>query len=516
MPDKSALGALSARAKKLVSRRDAALFTMSFLLILAVHYFAFTNKLINHDDLSELFSGGSLLASGRWLLNPVLKLMGRVSAPAVYGPAGSALLALTALTVIRVLRIRRTAAAAAVALCMAAHPTVVCTWAYMFTAPAYFFAMLLAALGAALIRRPGWRCFASGAALIGMSMGCYQAYLALAAALSVLALLVDVWDGRFDGTGPLLTACLRSLLGLLAGLLIYLAVLKVCLLATGTELLSYAGIDRMTGVSPAVLLKRALLSFRMFFRFPDSPAFSAVHRFFPGFLRAGLAAAALSALYFTLRRRLWREPGTLIVHTALLAAMPLAAELCYVMADRSAVHWLMLFPTALVWAVPAVAADRVELPEKGRAKRAAATAAAVALLAVTGLTGCEGALIANKAYLEMELTRQSANSYLTRLLTRVEEHEGYAPGAKVALIGRAGMDAGIPDEGLTGLFIGEELLNIYSRGSLLRFYHGASLGWVSPEEIRRIQDSDEFAGMPAYPAEGSVRTIYGVITVKLS
>lgn len=517
MSDVSALGSVCARIKKHISRRGVLLFAMSYFIIVAVHLFAFTNKLINHDDLSELLGGGSLLASGRWLLNPVIKLTGRVSMPTVYGLAGSAFLALTVLTVVYVLRVRRTVTAAAVALCMAAHPTIVCTWAYMFTAPAYFFAMFLAVLGVMLIRRRGWIFFAAGAVLVGMSMGCYQAYLALAASLAVAALIVDICDGVHEGKWkPLLRACLRSLLGLLAGLAVYLVVLKICLWVTGTELLSYAGIDGMTDVSLAVLAKRFLTAAAHFAAFPLSPVFKSISGAFPALLYVGAGLSLLSVLALAIKRRLWRTPVTLVLLLTLVAVMPFALELVYIMADSSSVHWLMLYATVILWIFPAIAAERVDLPKKGELKRLIAAVAAVSLLAVTALTGYESTLITNKVYLEMELTRQSANNFLTRLITRVEDHEGYTQGAKVALIGSAYMNAGIPDEQLTGVFTGGDLLNIYSRGWLLLYYHGTSFGWVSPGEIEALKATEEFAGMPVYPAEGSIQTIDGIITVKLS
>lgn len=517
MPDGSALGALTDKLKKRIDRRDVAVFAMSFLLAFGIHLYSFTNKLLNQDDIFELFGGGTLLGSGRWLLNPVMKLTGRVSMPVVYGLAGSVLLALTILTVIRVLRVRRLLTAAVVALAMAAHPSVACTWAYMFTAPAYFFAMLLAVLGVSLIRRPGWGSFALGAALVGMSMGCYQAYLALASTLAVLALMADIWDGELRGEWKhLVWTCLRSLAGLVAGLVIYFAVLKLCLWVTGMELVSYAGLDSMTDVTLGMMLKRVALAYKRFFTFPESPAFLAVHRSFPAFLTAGAVLSLLSAVYLAARRRIWTSVLLPVVFLALLCVFPLAADLSYVMAEEYAVHWLMLYPTVFLWVVPALAADRMELPEKGTFKRAAACASALVLLAVTAANGYEGALIDNKVYLEMELSRQSAQNYLTRLFTKIEEQEDYTLETKVVLIGTASMPSKIPDEHLTGIFVGSGLLNIYSRSLLETYYHGFSHGRVSPQETEALKATAEFAAMPSYPAEGSIRTIDGIITVKLS
>ena len=517
MPEESALSRVFSEIKRRISRKDTAAFFICLLAVLAVHFYAFTNKLINHDDLCEMFGGVSFLPSGRWLLNPVIKLTGRISAPMLNGIVGSVFLALTILTVARVLGVRSLPGTAAVALCMAAHPTVVCTWAYMFTAPAYFIAMFMAVSGAALIRRPGWRWFAPGAALIGMSMGCYQAYLALAAALCVLALALDLLDGgrERDLRGEIVD-CLKCLAGLALGLIIYFVVLKLCLFVTGTELLGYAGIDGMTDVDLKTLVKRVAKAYGYALGFPASTVFGAAHVSFPVFLKASSGVSVLAAAWLVYKNKIWKRPACLCLFLALTAVLPLAMELQFVMADESTVHWLMMYATVMMWLFPAAAAERIALPEKGRWRRGAAVICAAALLAVTAVTGYEGAIITNKVYLEMDLSRQSAQNYLTRLFTRVEEQEGYVPGEKVALIGRASMPAVIPNEHLTGIFTGSELLNIYSRGRLYEYYLGFSSAWVSPQETEGIKATEEFKSMPAYPAGGSVRRINGIITVKLS
>ncbi len=516
MEKESALGAVLAAARRRIQKRDALVFLAALLLALGIHLFAFTNKLINHDDLSEMLAGGSLLASGRWLLHPFLKLTGRFSSPVVNGLAGSAWLALAAVFTVKVFDVRSLGACAAVAAAMAAFPTVTSTWAYMFTAPAYFFAMLLAALGVWLIRGRGWTRFLAGAGAVAAAMGCYQAYFGFAAALSVAALLTDVCSGRYESPKALLQDVLRAFLGLVLGMAAYLAVLRLCLWATGTELLSYAGLDGMTDVSLGQLLSRAVDAYRSFFRFPFSDAFLAVHRSFPYFMRAFEVLTLLALLALAVRRGVYRSPAALLMLLALLGVLPLAVNIVYVMAGAENVHWLMIYPNVIMWLLPAVLADRVELPRNGRLKRTAAGALACLLLAASAAQSCEGALIDNKAYLEMELTARGANAYLTRLIARVEQTEGYTPGMGVAFIGDAYSATSLPKLGLTGVFTGDALLNIYSRGWLMYYFQSFSPGYVPPEGYDAIRETPEFQSMPCYPADGSVEIVNDTVVVKLS
>ncbi len=516
MEKESALGAAAAAVRKKVSKRDVIVFLSALALVLVIHLFAFTNKLINHDDLSEMFTGGSFLPSGRWLLDPVLKLTGRFSSPLVNGVVGSMWLALAVVFTVRLFRMRSLLASIAVAAAMAAFPTVTSTWAYMFTAPAYFFAMLLAALGACLIRGRGWARFAAGAGAIAVAMGCYQAYFGFAAALSVMSLLVEVCSGTYERPKVLLLDVLRAFLGLVLGMAAYLVILRLCLWVTGTELLSYAGLNGMTDVSLSQLIDRAVEAYRSFFRFPFSDAFLAVHRSFPFFMRAFEVLTVLTLLVLAVRHGVYRSPVAAVMALALLAVLPLAVNIVYVMAGAENVHWLMIYPNVLLWFLPAVLADRTELPASGRLKRAAAGVAACFLLAVSAAQSYEGALIANKAYLEMELTARGANAYLTRLVSRVEQTEGYEPGMGVAFIGNAYSGTALPKSGLTGVFLGDELMNVYSRGWLFYYFQSFTPGYVPEDQCTAIRETPEFKAMPCYPADGSISKIDGVLVVKLS
>ena len=48
------------------------------------------------------------------------------------------------------------------------------------------------------------------------------------------------------------------------------------------------------------------------------------------------------------------------------------------------------------------------------------------------------------------------------------------------------------------------------------YFHGTRYNFVSPEKEAEIMATGEFQQMPVYPAAGSIQTINGVITVRLS
>ena len=61
---------------------------------LLAHMFAFTNKLVNHDEVQCLFSKGATVDSGRWGLGALDSILPNFSMPWIYGIMTIVLIAL--------------------------------------------------------------------------------------------------------------------------------------------------------------------------------------------------------------------------------------------------------------------------------------------------------------------------------------------------------------------------------------------------------------------------------------
>ena len=504
-----------------VTARDALVFSGTFLMTMLIHFNAFSNYYINHDTLDSLYGDiGYGLASGRWLLSTMCKLTGAFSNSWFNGTASALWLALAVVFVVRVFQIRQLIPALAVGLGMVAFPVVACTFAYMFTAYPYFFAVACAAMAAYLLRCRGAVRFAVAALLLACSMGCYQAYFGLTAGLLVAALIVDVCEWRWDGDWkPCVLEGLRYVAGLALGMALYMIILRVCLAVTGVQLTDYKGIDQMGHVTPGALLECVAEAYRAFFRFGQKTWLSAVHVHFPGVFLAALAFPFAAVVIVAVIRKLWRRPATLAQLAALTAVLPLAVNIIYVMVGRvgsELIHELMVYPMVIPLILPAVLADRIRLAKKPGWPRRLGALAAAAVLSVTLICGYEGALITGKTYMGLELTYESVYSYLTRLAARIEMQEDFVPGAPVAFSGTVHLDSPIPDDRMMGVFIGQGAMNIYTRSVFLQYFIGLEYSIVSNDVRSVLVQTDTFQAMPCYPQEGSIRTIDGIIVVKFS
>ena len=520
--DKSALGVLAEKVRRAFPRRDGILFAGAFILALLIHMYMLTHKLVNHDDVSGMFTDQrSGLTSGRFLLNFIGGLSAGFSSPWLNGFLAAFFLALGVLFTVRLLKVKRLPAAFLIAAVMISFPVVASTYPYMFCAFQYMFALSFSALGAYCIAKERLPWMLGGSAAIALAMGCYQAYFPFAATLVLTAYLLDLCGGRWGNDwkrGAL--AAVKYVLALALGMVLYFVILKICLWAEGEVLSNYQGISSWADITPEKMLERIGLAYEKFFAFYRND-----DNFFldlmPAMSWICMGAGGVMVLGYVVRDRLYRQPLNLLLIAASAALFPLGSALSYVMTDEF-VHHVMKYALVVTLLFPAVLADRLTLPAgaggggKTKAARAGTQVLAALLLAAELVTGYECFVVTNRAYFMMDISYETAFSYYDRLITKLEMQEGYTRDSEIAMIGSHLTDIWTPEVHMTGAHIGNTVLNIYSLRMYLVYFHAF---WYNPpdgEALEKIKASEEFREMPVYPAEGSIRTIDDVIVVKLT
>ena len=223
-----------------------------------VHLFAFTNIIPNSDGLSRVFDPQQMTVSGRWFLHYASALNSFTQMPALigfflYGFSGSGGGG----------HCERAGDAQPVSgrsagVSMAAFPCMGYTFLYMFTASAYCLAIFLAVLAVAMAKK-GWRWAVAGSLLLALSMGIYQAYAAVAVALSVLLILKRCLSHRAQCKETAVLG-VRLLAFLAVGAVAYYVILQVFLKVKGLELLEYLGMSQAGSGYPIAQLPSLLLS----------------------------------------------------------------------------------------------------------------------------------------------------------------------------------------------------------------------------------------------------------------
>ena len=503
-----------------ITPAQRAAFLACFVSGLLIHLFAFTNIIPNSDGLSRVFDPQQMTVSGRWFLHYASILNSFTQMPALIGVLSLVLLSLAAAGVVAVLSFHSRALSAFAGVLMAAFPCLGYTFLYMFTASAYCLAILLAVLAVYLTKKGGWLRSLAGCVLLALSMGVYQAYAALAVALSLLAVFRTCLNPRSDlrktaRMGFRFVGCLAL------GAALYYGVLQIFLAVKDLELLDYLGMNQVGGGYPVAQLPGLILSVYkqvfVFFFWPNgsNPFTTPVLAVLDLLLLLLVAACLLAAV---LRRKLWREPWRMAGTVILAALLPLAAGFAQIISPFSDATPIMKYAYVCVYLAVLLAADLgLSFLPRPRGGMAAAGALAVCLAGVT----LYSANINNLLYTASAQAHRATLSYATRLLARIESCPGYTGEEEVLIIGSFPSDriyADIPSYALIDHYSADR----DTAAPLNKHIYYYLNDWLNvpipePEEetMIAVSQSEEFQSMPLYPADGSVQLLDGRVAVKL-
>lgn len=485
----------------------------ALVLGLAAHLFMFTNKLPNHDDVGHLFSATYGTASGRWLLPLILRLDGNYSMPWLIGLLALLCLAGAAALTVTLLGIRRPVACVLTAGLLTAFPATAATFSYMFTADAYFFGLFLAALGAYWTVRFPRAGIPAGAAAITCSLGIYQSYFPVAAALLVGSLLLETLAGRRTCRSLILEGLRRVLvLGLAMG--VYLVLVRLTTREVG--LVDYMGLSAMGQLAlrdiPGLVLRCYTAYIDVLLRNTDGYTFSFVKYLL---LLAG-AVTAFLLIRLLVRQRLGVSRTLLALGLTLL--YPLAANLIYLMSGGAQVHSLMFYGSVYLLLLP------LALLEAAGPRETSWTAAAGWVLAASLAVTTYSYIVAdNRAYLKLDVALEQCAAYSNRLLGAVEQCEGYESGMPIVLLGSGAYTddlnptPALSDISLTGVLSLADFRTSYTYDYFLRYYLGyAGPVYLDGSEAAASLDPAQTEALTVYPRQGSIAILDGMAVVKLS
>ncbi len=501
--------------KKYFPRQQAAAFLAALISGLLIHLYSFTNLIPNADGLSRVFDAQQMTVSGRWFLHFASYLNRFTQMPMAIGLTSLFLIAAAAVFTVKTLEIKSSFLSALIGISMAAFPALGYTYLYMFTAAAYSLAILMAVVSIWLIKRYrfGW-CF--GILLLAAAMGIYQAYAAVAIALALLLLLrralrPDFTFKRFLLQGLKLMGCIA------AGAALYYGILMIFLKVKDLQLLSYLGIDAVVsgypiGQLPALILNAYRQFFASLFLAGSADSFCTIGL-------ALLSSAALAMLLISLIAALWKkEISRALASGAMLLLLPLGANFGQIISPYSDPTPIMkyafvFFFIALFLLIDAAEDRFCSLLQRLKLPLLSLWAAGMMLFCLN---------TNNLIYTASAQAHRATESYLTRLLARIEAHPDYQAGMEILIIGR------IPPAQIKASIESYEQIDHYSvpinnvatNNKHIYYYlnHWLNTPIEEPAEETLIAAAQgaEFKEMPLYPAPDSIRAIDGRLVIKLA
>lgn len=482
-----------------------------------VHLYAFTNIVPCSDGLSRVYDPQQMTVSGRWFLHYASMLNGFTQMPAVIGLLSMLLLGAAAAMTVGLMHVRSRSLGGVCGAVMAAFPCLGYTFLYMFTASAYCLAIFMAVLAVQLAVRGKWR-LVPAVLLLAMAMGTYQAYAAMSIALSVLVVIEYLTRPEATLRGTLrLGGRLVAFLAL--GAAAYYGILQIFLRVKHVQLLSYLGMDTVMTHYPLAKLPSLLVTtykqVLAFFFIPgsvngyDTPVLSVLNALL-------LAAAALSLVAALRHDRLLRQPWRVLLLLVLILLFPLAINFGQIMSPYSAPTPIMKYAFVLVYLAALLMLDQCDgcIPRPKAAGIAGAVCVCALLMCFLQTN--------NLLYTASAQAHRATQSYLTRMMARVEDCDGYTPGMEVVIIGT------IPDAQMHSAIesyaqVSHYSVPIHQVAPLNKHLYYYLNDWLSipieepsQEVMAAVASSDAFAAMPLYPQQGSVKVLDGRLVVKLS
>lgn len=492
---------------------------------LLAHGMALFNTYAFHDDILFLFSTGTHVELGRWMLAVWGELEialfgdGHYGLPLVNGLFSLLCIGGMACLLADLLEIRSRLFCGLLGAVMAVFPVVAAMFGFMYCTHYYFLAMLMTLAAAWLLcRGKRWWYMVLAVVLAGCAIGTYQACIPL---LLTAILLDDI--RRLAETEEDLKRFFRRVLVQAAGVAcamgVYFAMSRVFLKIYHTELLGYMGISDLGSQGLGIYLARAARAYREFFR----PTRQVLYDMYPMHVHylylAMLLANGLLSLRLLVKTR-GRNRGKAVLLLALLALMPLGCNFVFVMSEE--VHGMMVYSQVFQAALLFWLLDRLDVKTAAVQTWLPRIAAAGMLLACVMYVR-----YANQCYLKIEFQQQEAKSYYTSLIGRIQSAEGYRAELPVLFVN----EQEIQDPTLTQMkeldFISLNTYDTTLRGYVndhawLYFlrrwcgYDPVLYGADAEQEEKARQDFSrrpEVQAMPHYPDDGSVQVVDGVVVV---
>lgn len=482
------------------------------------HAFAFTNKLVNHDELYYLFGMGATIGSGRWGLFFAAPFLPNCSLPWLNGILTVLMLALSICLMVRMLSIRNWILQILLSGLIITFPALTGTFCFMFTSTYYGISFLLSVLVVWLIHQaPGNRWIRILAALAASvwATAIYQSYIAITASLFVLLLIQRLlWQDTDEKA--LIQTGIFDVVFLACSLGCYWLCCQVVWRITGVPMNAYS--QEAVTFSLSTIAKSILDAYRYFFKYTmhidsgliASPLCQLIHY--------GMMVLLCIEIGFWAVRT--RKASRILLMVFLIAMLILSINCMYIFVMPIHVHTLVLYSAVAVYLFAALIMENGLLLGLCGSKLSQLRKCGYDLI-VVGLTivMISNIYTANSAYLKLHLRYENLYAFCTSTAAQLQSMPDYQQDVPVAVIGTY-QEPEFYEDSFPGTnhIIGTHNLSpsSYSLDKMFEYYIGQEVNLVYIDDAKLIAQTDAAKAMPSYPIHGYIQNIDGTIVIKLS
>ncbi|MBQ3601725.1 MAG: glucosyltransferase domain-containing protein [Lachnospiraceae bacterium] len=511
------------------SQQRVAFFTAIIAMIVA-HFYVFTNKIVNHDDVNRLLIGDTHEAKiqhGRWAAVLFDYVSGSsASIPYVIGMISLVAFAGTCVVVSALFRVQKKIITILLCVILCTFPVLANIFLYNYIADVYFISLFLAAWGVWLLVGECRVQKMLGIVCLTLSCGCYQAFWCFGIGLLFVYLLLKFLEEDKELKTYLLEVC-GTLILLAVSLVLYLLINIIVQRGSGYGATGYQGISNMGNFgSLKRLIYVTIVSYYEFVKF-----FYLKGGFTDSILMivANLCLTA-SCVWMLVRYPIKKRKGNWFILAGLICCIPLASNLISVVSQNET-HVLMKYAFTIPYLLCLVLVEKTNLQTEKRNSGYWKLLSFLIVLMIGGVA-YKGYILGNEIYFRQQLNYEATYSYTLRMLQRIEETEGYSPDMPVAIVNENPgyndhitiMQENYPDEmahfdylnGMIGTEPHSFVKRINDIADMCKHYHGYDLQIVDNAILKDLIQTEEFAQMPVYPAKGSLKIIDNVLMIKIS
>lgn len=518
--------------KNKIPKKYVFAFFSTIVIGFLAHGMMFLNKYAFHDEAHFMCGVGYTYESGRWglgLMESLIKYIfgGTYSMPLINGLVSIICIALTVCCLVYLFKVEDKILIFLMAGLSVANVSVIMTFAYMFTAPYYFFALFLTALGAVIIAKKKnilWLIVAMGC--IAFGMGIYQSYFGCATIMLCtyfiyeLVLSEDEWKASFG-------KALRYVVCLLLSMTGYMVFNKLFLEVKQLELFDYKGMNTIGTINLTYVLQGIKSAYKSFFYsvryniFKMSPNFFVQKGILIMWLLVGLVLLILfrKKVKGTVNKVLFALAGLLV---------PLAMNIVWVMINNgtgSKPHPIMTYSFIFMFIFPILMLNLY--CKSGEKNKKLINVEQVVLSVVLLVTIVWHVVFANIAYFRYDMMQTHTDMYYNTLITRIRSVEGYDDELKVAFIGEQNANDNslyyisndFPKYDMhTAMNQSTPLSTMNCHAWIWYMVNRCGFSPVMAEwgETNALKQSEEVKNMPCYPDDGSIKVVDGIVVIKLA
>ena len=488
-------------------------FFTGLIVGLLSYTFAFTNKLLNWDEICSMFSKGATIGSGRWALPITSLIFPDYSMPWINGIISIVLISLSACILLNELKIKYPILQSLFSGLVVASPVWISTASFMFTFSPYALGFCLSAVAVSCARKDKWEYKILGIGLSVFSMGIYQSFLAVTSSFLLVCMAGDILTNRKDFK-TIIREGLYYVFHLGLSCIIYLLISAGVQYLCGETYNAYAQ-ERMdfSGVFSLQKFKRlfTVLITELLdgqYSFMSTPFARVLHCIC-------VLLSGICILYWLFQSK---NKSHKFLMAIILFLLPISIDSFILIVSNSGIQTMLFYSFASVYGLICVIFDNLEIFDiKLKIKNLFYD---IVVFSFAVVIACN-VFVSNRTFLQMYISNLNVYSFYTSLSTRIQENPEFINSDKIALIGETEQyqydlsDFWGPSNPQVRGAVGIDV-NVYSRKEFLKYFIGFDIDHATDEEVSVIIETAEFSEMPIYPYEGSIQRIGDIIVVKFS